>query len=114
MRISDWSSDVCSSDLLDLREASGDALLQWSTLNVRRIALDPMARQLSIGQVELWSPMAQTRRDASQRVNWVHVIDQLKALGSGKPAAVAPASAPSAEAPPAEAKPAEAKTAEAK
>ncbi|MBV7484045.1 DUF748 domain-containing protein [Bordetella sp. BOR01] len=83
---------------LDVREASGESLIRWSTLDVRRIALDPIARQLSIGQVELWSPMAQTRRDASQRVNWLHVIDQLKALGGGKPAEAPPVQAPPAEA----------------
>ncbi|MBO9356189.1 DUF748 domain-containing protein [Bordetella petrii] len=91
---------------LDLRETSGEALLRWSTLNVRRIALDPMARQLAIGQVELWSPVAQTRRDASQRVNWLHIIDQLKALGAGQPAAApaAPQPAKVAAAAPANAK----------
>ncbi len=104
---------------LDLRETSGESLLQWSTLNGRRIALDLIARQLSIGQVELWSPMAQTRRDASQRVNWLHVIDQLKVLGAGEPAGTGSADKASAaavkaaDAKPAEAKPAEAKTAEA-
>src|SRR5690606_12361142 len=77
------------------REASGDALLQWSTLNVRRIALDPMARQLSVGQVELWSPVAQTRRDASARVNWLQVIEGIQRLGAGEAAgASAPAGTP--------------------
>ncbi|OZI18145.1 DUF748 domain-containing protein [Bordetella genomosp. 7] len=70
---------------LDVRETSGDALLHWSTLNVRRIALDPMARQLAVGQVELWSPVAQTRRDASARVNWLQVIEGIQALGAGQP-----------------------------
>jgi len=87
---------------LDLREASGDELLKWSTLDVRRVSLDVIARTLSIGQVELWSPMAQTRRDASQRVNWLHVIDKLKALGGGAPAASSAAAGPT----PAAAKPA--------
>src|SRR5690606_29304575 len=70
---------------LDVRETSGEALLHWSTLNVRRIALDPMARQLAVGQVELWSPVAQTRRDASARVNWLQVIEGIQALGADQP-----------------------------
>jgi len=95
---------------LDLREASGEELLKWSTLDVRRVSLDLIARRLSIGQVELWSPMAQTRRDASQRVNWLHVIDKLKALGGGT-AQAAPAAANAAAAKPAETKVAETKPA---
>ncbi|QDJ35486.1 hypothetical protein CBR67_01830 [Bordetella hinzii] len=83
---------------LDVREASGDNLLKWSSLVVRRISTEPLKQQLYIGEVELWAPQAQTRRDAEQRVNWLEVIDKLRQLGAGgKP--VHPAAPPAAPAP---------------
>ena len=78
---------------LDVRETSGEPLLAWSTLDVRRIAFDLVERRLAVGQVELWSPQAHTRRDASQRVNWLEIINKLQALGGGQPASK-PAPAP--------------------
>src|SRR5690606_4004806 len=38
---------------LDVRETSGEPLLAWSTLDVRRIAFDLVERRLAVGQVEL-------------------------------------------------------------
>ncbi|MCD0505729.1 AsmA family protein, partial [Bordetella petrii] len=70
---------------LDVRESSGEELVKWGTLDLRRISLDVAARQLSIGQIDLWSLMAHTRRDASERVNWLRVIDKLKELAGGEP-----------------------------
>ena len=66
---------------LDVRELSDAPLIQWSTLEVQRVKLDLLARQFSIGQVELWSPVLQTSRDADQKLNWLRVVDQLNALG---------------------------------
>lgn len=74
---------------LDLREASGAALVQWSTLDVQRIRLDMLAKQFSIGQIEMWSPVLQTSRDANQQLNWLRVVDKLKALGGSTAAAKA-------------------------
>jgi len=72
---------------LDLREASGAPLIQWSTLDVQRIKLDLLARQFSIGQVEMWSPVVQASRDANQQLNWLRVVDKLKSLGGPEKAA---------------------------
>ena len=74
---------------LDLREASGAALVQWSTLEVQRVRLDMLAKQFSIGQIEMWSPVLQTSRDANQQLNWLRVVDKLKALGGSATAAKA-------------------------
>ncbi|OZI46146.1 hypothetical protein CEK29_04415 [Bordetella genomosp. 5] len=86
----------------DLRETSGDALMAWSTLVLRRISAEPIARKLYVGEVELWSPQAQTRRYADQRINWLEVINDLQKLGDPRtePATrLVPASRPDAAAP---------------
>jgi hypothetical protein len=68
---------------LDLREASGDGLLAWQSLNVRGVDLLPLERRLHIGEVELAAPRIQTRRYADQRINWIDVVDKLQRLGAG-------------------------------
>lgn len=77
---------------LDVKEASGAELMRWSALDIQRIHVDMLARRLAIGQVELWSPVLRTHRDAKQQLNWLRVADQLKVLGDGQ--------APSVEAAP--------------
>ncbi|GAB3076071.1 DUF748 domain-containing protein [Bordetella muralis] len=81
---------------LDLREASGASLVQWSTLEVQRVRLDMLAKQFSIGQVDMWSPVLQTSRDANQQLNWLRVVDKLKALGGPATTATAKADKPAA------------------
>src|SRR3546814_6950087 len=54
MRISDWSSDVCSSDLLeifieegvDILDSAGSALLRWQDEPSNRQALETLLRDL--------------------------------------------------------------------
>src|SRR3546814_3672807 len=59
MRISDWSSDVCSSDL-----ARRTPSFKRSTLSPRvRQDVPPLPEQRSLG--ELWSPGAQNRSAAT-------------------------------------------------
>ncbi len=89
---------------LDVREASGEDLLRWRSLAVRRIVTEPLKQQLYIGEIELWAPQAQTRRYVDQRVNWLEVIDKLRQLGAGdKPVSKAaqPAAPAAAAMPPA-------------
>src|SRR3546814_2579009 len=57
MRISDWSSDVCSSDLVGYREARLDAMECWSPSTLwekrkksRRRTSTPQAAQFSNGR----------------------------------------------------------------
>lgn len=79
---------------LDLRESSGAPLIQWSTLDVQRVKLDMLAKQFSIGQIELWSPVMQTSRDANQQLNWLRVADKLQALGGPAKTPATPTKAP--------------------
>src|SRR3546814_17565027 len=56
MRISDWSSDVCSSDLLGLRrrcqEAVPRGLEGTEALSAYRLAARPLTRELNEGRFE--------------------------------------------------------------
>ncbi|OZI71181.1 DUF748 domain-containing protein [Bordetella genomosp. 12] len=78
----------------DLREASGDDLLKWSSVVVRRIDTEPLKQQLRIGEVEVWAPQVQTRRYADQRINWLDVIGRLQQALGGKQAAPQAATPP--------------------
>lgn len=76
---------------LDIKESSGEDLLNWSALTVQRISTEPLKRQIYIGEINLWAPQAQTRRYADQRVNWLDVIGKLQKLAGGDGAARAAA-----------------------
>lgn len=72
---------------LDLRDTAGDSLIAWSALTVTRLELEPIARQVYIGEVGLWAPQIQVRRHANQHLNWQDVVAGLKALGGVEPTA---------------------------
>ncbi|QVQ26619.1 DUF748 domain-containing protein [Achromobacter deleyi] len=72
---------------LDLRDTAGEALAAWSALTVTRLELEPIARQVYIGEVGLWAPQIQVRRHANQHLNWQDVVAGLKALGGVEPTA---------------------------
>src|SRR3546814_10947859 len=69
MRISDWSSDVCSSDLFNQRAAAhGLSLAQWR-------ALAFLARQQGVNQVTL------ADRLEIQPITLARLIDRLQVAG---------------------------------
>ncbi|WP_313696837.1 DUF748 domain-containing protein [Achromobacter sp.] len=72
---------------LDLRDPSGGNLAAWSALTVSRLELEPIARQVYIGEVGLWAPQIHVRRHANEHLNWQDVVTGLKALGGVEPAA---------------------------
>src|SRR3546814_15518898 len=59
MRISDWSSDVCSSDLSD---DGGTAKLASQFIGSREVERQDMSRTRSRGRYTTWSMSMQTRR----------------------------------------------------
>lgn len=75
------ASDVAVSD------RSGQALIGWKTLDVPLRDLQPLARRLHLGAVQLDGMTATVSRDAQGRIN-------LAALGDAPTPAKAPASAP--------------------
>src|SRR3546814_12777137 len=90
MRISDWSSDVCSSDLLSTREKGSNQAFRHLFKHVLRQmgrGGDPLklgAHQPAIGMVE--SPPAAKRRDEARgrlRIDPVHAQDHVRAIGRG-------------------------------
>ncbi|CAB3719467.1 hypothetical protein LMG26690_03783 [Achromobacter animicus] len=72
---------------LDLRDPSGGSLAAWSALTVSRLELEPIARQVYIGEVGLWAPQIHVRRHANEHLNWQDVVAGLKALGGVEPTA---------------------------
>ncbi|HEY0293821.1 MAG TPA: DUF748 domain-containing protein, partial [Bordetella sp.] len=85
---------------LDVTEASGAPLLDWDSLQVERIAVDPGAQTAYVGAVTLTGPRVDVHRDA-QQLNWQRVADGFAKLGGAPaaaptPAAAAPASASAA------------------
>ncbi|PJM89691.1 hypothetical protein CV044_09615 [Achromobacter ruhlandii] len=88
----------------DLRDSAGESLAAWSALTVTRLELEPIARQVYVGGVDLWAPQVYARRYSNQHLNWQDVVDKLKQLGGPAPAAQAagtPAAKPDAAARPA-------------
>lgn len=71
----------------DLRDTAGESLAAWSALTISRLELEPIARQLYVGDVSLWAPQVYARRYSNQHLNWQDVVDKLKALGGPAPAA---------------------------
>lgn len=71
----------------DLRDNAGESLAAWSALTVNRLELEPIARQVYVGDVGLWAPQVYARRYSNQRLNWQDVADKLKQLGGPAPAA---------------------------
>lgn len=100
----------------DLRDSAGESLAAWSALTVTRLELEPIARQVYVGGVDLWAPQVYARRYSNQRLNWQDVVDKLKQLGgpapTSQPAAMT-AAKPAATDPAQAAKPAPAATAQA-
>ncbi|WP_191576052.1 DUF748 domain-containing protein [Achromobacter insolitus] len=72
---------------LDLRDPSGGNLAAWSALTVSRLELEPIARQVYIGEIGLWAPQIHVRRHANEHLNWQDVVAGLKALGGVEPTA---------------------------
>lgn len=72
---------------LDVRDPSGGSLAAWSALTVSRLELEPIARQVYIGEVGLWAPQIHVRRHANEHLNWQDVVAGLKALGGVEPTA---------------------------
>ena len=72
---------------LDVRDPSGGNLAAWSALAVSRLELEPIARQVYIGEVGLWAPQIHVRRHANEHLNWQDVVAGLKALGGVEPTA---------------------------
>jgi len=72
---------------LDLRDPAGGDLAAWSALTVSRLELEPIARQVYIGEIGLWAPQVHVRRQANANLNWQDVVAGLKALGGVEPAA---------------------------
>ncbi|MDH0681230.1 DUF748 domain-containing protein [Achromobacter animicus] len=72
---------------LDVRDPSGGSLAAWSALTVSRLELEPIARQVYIGEVGLWAPQIYVRRHANEHLNWQDVVAGLKALGGVEPTA---------------------------
>ena len=71
----------------DLRDSAGESLAAWSALTVTRLELEPIARQVYVGGVDLWAPQVYARRYSNQRLNWQDVVDKLKQLGGPAPTA---------------------------
>ena len=80
----------------DLRDTAGESLAAWSALTVSRLELEPIARQVYVGDVGLWAPQVYARRYSNQHLNWQDVVDKLKALGGPAPAAKPAAAKPGA------------------
>lgn len=80
----------------DLRDTAGESLAAWSALTVSRLELEPIARQVYVGDVGLWAPQVYARRYSNQHLNWQDVVDKLKALGGPAPAAKSAAAKPGA------------------
>lgn len=80
----------------DLRDSAGESLAAWSALTVSRLELEPIARQVYVGSVDLWAPQVYARRYSNQRLNWQDVVDKLKQLGGPAPTAQ-PAATPAAK-----------------
>ncbi|WP_343719927.1 DUF748 domain-containing protein [Achromobacter dolens] len=100
----------------DLRDSAGESLAAWSALTVTRLELEPIARQVYVGSVDLWAPQVYARRYSNQHLNWQDVVDKLKQLGGPAPAAQAAAmtaAKPAATDPAQAAKPAPAAAAQA-
>ena len=79
----------------DLRDSAGESLAGWSALTVTRLELEPIARQVYVGGVDLWAPQVYARRYSNQHLNWQDVADKLRQLGGPAPAAK-PAATPAA------------------
>nr|WP_313659035.1 DUF748 domain-containing protein [Achromobacter ruhlandii] len=71
----------------DLRDSAGESLAAWSALTVTRLELEPIARQVYVGSVDLWAPQVYARRYSNQHLNWQDVVDKLKQLGGPAPTA---------------------------
>ncbi|WP_241073463.1 DUF748 domain-containing protein [Achromobacter insuavis] len=80
----------------DLRDSAGESLAGWSALTVTRLELEPIARQVYVGGVDLWAPQVYARRYSNQHLNWQDVADKLKQLSGPAPAAK-PAATPAAK-----------------
>ena len=72
---------------LDLCDPAGGNLAAWSALTITRLELEPIARQVYIGEVGLWAPQIHVRRHANEHLNWQDVVAGLKALGGVEPTA---------------------------
>ncbi|BEG75677.1 DUF748 domain-containing protein [Achromobacter xylosoxidans] len=71
----------------DLRDNAGESLAAWSALTINRLEIEPIARQVYVGDIGLWAPQVYARRYSNQRLNWQDVADKLKQLGGPAPAA---------------------------
>ncbi|MFH7110972.1 DUF748 domain-containing protein [Achromobacter xylosoxidans] len=80
----------------DLRDNAGESLAAWSALTINRLEIEPIARQVYVGDVGLWAPQVYARRYSNQRLNWQDVADKLKQLGGPAPA-TRPAATPGAK-----------------
>lgn len=80
----------------DLRDNAGESLAAWSALTINRLEIEPIARQVYVGDVGLWAPQVYARRYNNQRLNWQDVADKLKQLGGPAPA-TRPAATPGAK-----------------
>jgi hypothetical protein len=69
----------------DLHDTAGDRLAAWSALTVTRLELEPIARQLYIGEIGLWAPQIHVRRYTNEHLNWQDVVAKLKELGGVAP-----------------------------
>jgi len=69
----------------DLLDTAGDRLAAWSALTVTRLELEPIARQLYIGEIGLWAPQIHVRRYTNEHLNWQDVVAKLKELGGVAP-----------------------------
>ena len=53
----------------DLRDNAGESLAAWSALTINRLEIEPIARQVYVGDVGLWAPQVYARRYSNQRLN---------------------------------------------
>lgn len=85
------SGDVALAEF-DLRERSGEPLVAWHKLALAVKAVDPLQRQIHLGNVMLTGLQAHAQVDRQGRLNWLRVADALSAPApNGAPAAPAPA-----------------------
>src|SRR3546814_12738713 len=77
MRISDWSSDVCSSDLLGVtRERSDDWLTKWLKSPESMIASDPDAKALREQYPVAMPNQNLTDAEVSRYLRYFHWADE--------------------------------------
>src|SRR3546814_12903514 len=87
MRISDWSSDVCSSDLI-LASRSGDAGIRQNVL-AEEVGVNPGAMVRILDQAEAAGLLERRASAEDRRVNTVHILPKGQCLAEKMEAAVA-------------------------